>query len=64
LREKQHVDGLIVKTYTVDGDAVDNLSYSINEAAEQLKSYVLKELSVAAYDEYGHPLNKLGHLPQ
>jgi hypothetical protein len=43
----------------VDRAELDKLSHEIDVATEKLKSYAVCKLGVAAYDEHGHPLNKL-----
>jgi hypothetical protein len=43
----------------VDRPELDKLSYEIDAATNQLKSYAICKLGVAAYDEHGERLNKL-----
>jgi biopolymer transport protein ExbB/TolQ len=42
--------------------AEEKLGLAIDAATKQLKSYAVCKLGVTAYDEHGHPLNKLNVL--
>nr|WP_325499857.1 hypothetical protein [Mycobacterium sp.] len=46
----------------VDRAELDKLGHAIDVATQQLKSYAVCKLGVIAYDEHGHPLNKLNLL--
>ncbi|MDT5255710.1 MAG: hypothetical protein QOD10_790 [Mycobacterium sp.] len=46
----------------VDTAEAANVSQAINAATKQLKSYAICKLGITAYDEHGHPLNKLNVL--
>jgi hypothetical protein len=48
--------------HLVERAEVDTISHAIDTATEQLKSYAVSKLGVAAHDEHGHPLNKLNVL--
>jgi hypothetical protein len=48
--------------HLVDRAEAEKLSHAIDAATKQLKSYAVCKLGVTAYDEYGHPLNKLNVL--
>jgi hypothetical protein len=43
----------------VDRVEIDKVGHAIDAATRQLKLYAVCKLGVAAYDEHGHPLNKL-----
>jgi hypothetical protein len=45
--------------HLVDRGEAEKISHAIDAATKQLKSYALCKLGVAAYDEHGHPVNKL-----
>jgi hypothetical protein len=45
--------------HLVDRAEVEKLGLTIDAATKQLKSYAVCKLGVTAYDEHGHPLNKL-----
>jgi hypothetical protein len=45
--------------HLVDHAEVEKLGLAIDAASQQLKSYAVCKLGVAAYDQHGHPLNKL-----
>jgi hypothetical protein len=47
------------ETHLVDRAEIDKLGHAIDAATKQLKSYAVCKLGVTAYDEHGHPLNKL-----
>ena len=49
-------------THPVDTTDAGKVGHAIDAATKQLKSYALAKLGVAAYDEHGHPLNKLNVL--
>ena len=49
-------------TDLVEQAEADELGHAIDTATKQLKSYAIGKLGVAAYDEHGHPLNKLNVL--
>jgi hypothetical protein len=49
-------------SHPVDRTEAANVSQAINAATKQLKSYAICKLGIAAYDEHGHPLNKLNVL--
>jgi hypothetical protein len=46
----------------VEPAELDNLSHAIDAATSRLKSYAVCRLGVTAYDEHGHPLDKLNVL--
>ena len=46
----------------VDRAAADMIVHEIDAATKQLESYAICKLGVTAYDEHGHPLNKLNVL--
>lgn len=48
--------------HVVDSAEVEKLGLAIDAATKQLKSYAVCKLGVTAYDEHGHPLNKLNVL--
>lgn len=48
--------------HLVDGAQAVKLSHEIDSATQKLKSYAVGKLGVTAYDEHGHPLNKLNVL--
>lgn len=48
--------------HLIDRAEADKLSHAIDAATKQLKSYAVCKLGVTAYDEHGHPLNKLNVL--
>ena len=48
--------------HLVEHAQLDMISHAIDAAVKQLKSYAVCKLGVTAYDEYGHPLNKLSVL--
>jgi hypothetical protein len=43
----------------VDSAEIDKIGHAIDAATKQLKSYAVCKLGVTAYDEHGHPMNKL-----
>jgi hypothetical protein len=43
----------------VDRAEIDKIGHAIDAATKQLKSYAVCKLAVTAYDEHGHPMNKL-----
>jgi hypothetical protein len=45
--------------HLVERAELDELSHAIDAATKQLKSYAVCKLGVTAYDERGHPLDKL-----
>ena len=45
--------------HVVDPAELEKLGVTIDAATKQLKWYAVCKLGVAAYDEHGHPLNKL-----
>jgi hypothetical protein len=45
--------------HVVDPAEVEKLGLTIDAATKQLKLYAVCKLGVTAYDEHGHPLNKL-----
>ena len=45
--------------HVVDPAELEKLGLAIDAATKQLKLYAICKLGVAAYDEHGHPLNKL-----
>lgn len=45
--------------HLVDRGEIDKIGYAIDAATKQLKSYAVCKLGVTAYDEHGHPLDKL-----
>jgi hypothetical protein len=49
-------------THPVDTAEAGEVGHAIDAATKQLKWYALCKLGVAAYDEHGHPLNKLNVL--
>jgi hypothetical protein len=49
-------------THPVDTTEAGNVGHAINAATKRLKSYAVCKLGVTAYDEHGHPLNKLNVL--
>ena len=49
-------------THPVDRTEAADVSHAINSATKQLKSYAICKLGVTAYDEHGHPLDKLNVL--
>ena len=49
-------------THLVESAEADQLGHAIDAATKQLKSYAVCKLGVTAYDEHGHPLNKLNVL--
>ena len=46
-------------THLVERAEVHKLGCAIDSATQQLKSYAVCKLGVTAYDERGHPLDKL-----
>jgi hypothetical protein len=50
-------------TRPVDTTEAGKVGQAIDTVTNQLKFYALCKLGVAAYDEHGHPLNKLNILP-
>jgi hypothetical protein len=50
-------------TFTVNGAEVENLSRTIDAAAERLRTYAILKLGVTAQDAHGHTVNKLNLLP-
>jgi hypothetical protein len=48
--------------HLVNRDEANKLSREIDTATEKLKAYAVCKLGVTAYDEDGHPLNKLDRL--
>ena len=48
--------------HLAERDELDTISHAIDAATQNLKSYAVCTLGVAAYDEHGHPLNKLNVL--
>jgi hypothetical protein len=51
------------ETHLVERAELDGLSHAFDAATKQLKSYAVCKLGVTAYDEHGHPLDKLNVLP-
>jgi hypothetical protein len=48
--------------HLIDRAEADELSHAIDAATKQLKSYAVSKLGVTAYDEHGHPVDKLNLL--
>ena len=46
-------------THPVDTTEAGKVGHAIDAAVNQLKSYAVCKLGVPAYDEHGHPMNKL-----
>jgi hypothetical protein len=46
----------------VDTAEASKVGHAIDVATKQLKSYAICKLGITAYDEHGHPLNKLNVL--
>jgi hypothetical protein len=46
-------------SHPVDTTEAGKVGHAIEAATKQLKSYAVCKLGVTAYDEHGHPLNKL-----
>jgi hypothetical protein len=49
-------------THLIDRAEADKLNHEIDAATKRLKSYAVSKLGVTAYEEHGHPLNKLNQL--
>jgi hypothetical protein len=61
--DRQAIQQNASATRPVDTTEAGKVGQATDTATKQLKFYALRKLGVTAYDEHGHPLNKLNILP-